>query len=129
MKAIDTGMRQILIDLNYIKTQHSFTFPCQVAGCKGGHPAQLMYNNRGSPCSLLCSIVKRHFKLPQNSHLWDLQQNSANGRYTQLIGDKAAVVSITNQELACDDHRQLTQHQQGFGCQPTAATSLQSLRG
>ena len=74
-KAIDSGMQQILIDLNYIKTQHLLTFPCQAVGCEGVHPAQILFN-KGYPSCLMCKITNKRFKLPPRSHWWDLTQNS-----------------------------------------------------
>ena len=42
LNVIVNSMLQILNDLNYIEAQHSLTFSCQAAGCKGGHPAQVI---------------------------------------------------------------------------------------
>ena len=71
VKAIDTGMRQILIDFNYIKTHHSLTLQCQAVGCKGDHPAQILFS-KGSPSCLLCKTTRKRFKLPPGSDLWNL---------------------------------------------------------
>ena len=72
LKAIDSGIKQILQDLNYMydKTRHSFTFPCPADICNGCHPAQLKYI-RGSPRSLYCNIQKKLLKLPANVHFWE----------------------------------------------------------
>ena len=69
LKAIDSGIKQILQDLNYIHTQHHVTFPCPADVCKGGHPAQLNWYG-GSPRSLQCNILKKRLKLPENACFW-----------------------------------------------------------
>ena len=74
-EAIGTGVRQILIDFNYIKTKHSFTFVCQASGCKGGHPAQVLLS-KDFPGCLLCETATKHFKLPPGSHLWNLTKKT-----------------------------------------------------
>ena len=70
LETLDTGIKQILQDLNYINTQHRVTFPCLADGCSGGHPAQLNWCN-GSLCSLQCISVGKRSKLPANVHFWE----------------------------------------------------------
>ena len=70
LTAIDSGIKQILQDMNYIKTQHCVTFPCSADICKGSHPAQLNWYG-GSPRSLQCNILKKRLKLPENACFWD----------------------------------------------------------
>ena len=70
LKAIDSGIKTILQDLNYIKTHHCVTFPCQADVCKGSHPAQLNWYG-GSPRTLQCNILKKRLKLPESIHFWE----------------------------------------------------------
>ena len=70
LKAIDSGIKQILQDLNYIHTQHHVAFPCPADVCKGGHPAQLNWYG-SSPRSLQCNVLKKRLKLPENACFWD----------------------------------------------------------
>ena len=70
LKAIDSGIKQILQDLNYIKTRHCVTFPCPADDCKGGHPAQLNWYG-SSPRSLQCNISNKRLKLSKNMCLWE----------------------------------------------------------
>ena len=70
LKAIDSGIEQILKDLNYIKAQHCVTFPCPTDVCNGCHPAQLNWH-KGSPRSLRCDITRNCLKLPKNICLWE----------------------------------------------------------
>ena len=70
LKAIDSGVKQILQDLNYIKTQHCVTFACPADDCKGSHPAQMNWN-KGSPRSLQCNVTKKRLKLPTNVYFWE----------------------------------------------------------
>ena len=67
LKAVDKGVKQILQDLNYIETQHYFTFSCDV--CKDGHPVQLKLY-KGTLCSLQCNIKREVLELPKNISYW-----------------------------------------------------------
>ena len=69
LEAIDSGINEILKDLNYIETQHCITFPCQADGCSGGHPAQLNWCG-GFPLTLQCNSVRKRSKLPINVQFW-----------------------------------------------------------
>ena len=70
LTAIDTGIKQILQDLNYIKTEFCVTFPCPASICNGCHPAQLNWH-KGSPRSLLCKVTKKRFKISKNMYSWE----------------------------------------------------------
>ena len=63
-KAIDSGVEQILHDLNYTKTQHHITFPCPADECRGSHPAHLHYHG-GYLCTLQCNITDQFLKVPK----------------------------------------------------------------
>ena len=70
-KAIDTGIKQILLDImNYISIHHSLTFPCIAPGCQGDHPAELL--SRGNKYSLRCNRVGKLFKVPHNFYVWGI---------------------------------------------------------
>ena len=85
LKAIDSGVKQILQDLNYIKTHHCVTFPCPADVCKGGHPTQLNWY-RGSPRSLQCNIKKRRLKLPKNVCYWESALKAINPEQHKQAG-------------------------------------------
>ena len=69
-EAIDVGIKRILIDMNYVNSQHSLTFPCKAPGCKGSHPAVLL--SRGDRYSLRCNRVGKTFKIPSSLYDWGI---------------------------------------------------------
>ena len=109
-EAIDTGIKQILIDMNYINSQHSLTFPCKAPGCKGSHPAELL--SRRNKYSLRCNRVGKLFKVPRNLYVWGIGK--------KCVKDAPAenVTSTTSEEqrtaLTSQHHtillEQLTEH-------------------
>ena len=72
LQAIDSGIKQILQDLNYINTQYHATFPCPADVCKGGHPAQLNWYE-GCPHSLQCNVTdsEKRLELLKNMYYWE----------------------------------------------------------
>ena len=99
LKAIETGIQQILTDLQYIKIKYLPTFPCQAAGCQGGHPAKVLFS-KSTPSSLVCETTGKLFKLPPGSHLWNLTpksqqeqlQTSSKTQHTQLTEHHQSVL-------------------------------------
>ena len=59
-KAVDSGIRQVTSDINYVSAEHSFTFSCE---CKdidaGAHPKVVGYNARNVPVCLTCSKTRK----------------------------------------------------------------------
>ena len=84
LKAINTGIPQILNDLKYLmdKSQHLLTFQCQVPRCKdSSHPAKLILDSSGCSGSLMCQKTKQCFKLPTNSYYWGYGENPCQGSH------------------------------------------------
>ncbi len=86
LKAISNGVKQILRDLNYIRTQHYIAFPCPADVCKGCHPAPLNWY-QGHPRSLHCNNINEPVKLPINMNFWEpaLQAEQQNRQYPNTI--------------------------------------------
>ena len=106
-EAIDTGIKQILIDMNYINSQHSLTFPCKAPGCKGSHPAELL--SRGNKYSLRCNRVGKLFKVPHNLYVWGIGK-----KCIKESSDRITSTSSEDTTLTCQHHaillKQLTKH-------------------
>ena len=69
-EAIDAGISQVTADINYINSQHFFTFPC---GCKGDHPGMLQFGGE-VPVNLACKVKGRKFPLPKGHELWEIRK-------------------------------------------------------
>ena len=65
-ETINTGVKQLLADFNYISVQHYFTFPC---GCGEDHPGEpkLVENDL---VKLECKTTKKIFSPPKGHKLW-----------------------------------------------------------
>ena len=140
LKALNTGIPQILKDLNYLigKSQHLLTFQCKASRCKdNSHPAQLILDSSGCSGSLMCQKTKQCFKLPTNSYYWGYGENpcqeshlhaSSRSEYqTQRAAEQqkhATQISITEQEhslqaehaaqASSEIHTQLTEQSQNL---------------
>ena len=74
VRAIESGIKQILTDFSYIETQHHLTFPCTATDCANqGHPAKLLYSG-SQPTALLCNKTEKRCNLPSNYHIWGLRR-------------------------------------------------------
>ena len=100
LKAIDSGINEILKDLNYIKTQHCITFPCQVEGCSGGHPAKLNWCD-GSPRTLQCNRVGKRSKLPINIQFWEPALQTLNEKQHRELKASSCTPSPPPAKRAC----------------------------
>ena len=69
-KAVDAGIRQVTLDINYVNGQHSLTFPC---GCKGDHPGQLEFVD-DVPFCLTCEKRRKRYPLPTGHELWQIDK-------------------------------------------------------
>lgn len=105
-EAIDTGIKLVLRDLNYINTHHSITFPCRAPGCKGSHPAKLLSKN--GKHTLYCDRVRKRFKVPEKFHVWGI------GKKTKDPDEPPSAVSSQNTLLTEKHHtilfKQLAKH-------------------
>ena len=68
-EALESGLQQVLKDMNYGKVKYSFTFKC--SKCTTEHPAKMNhYDNL--PSSLTCPKTGEKFDLPPGSDKWGL---------------------------------------------------------
>ena len=100
LEAIDSGVKQILQDLNYIKTQHCVTFPCPADDCKGSHPVQLIWN-KGFPRSLHCNVTKKRLKLPTNVYFWEPALQNINEKRHKKVRASSSTPSPPPAKRAC----------------------------
>ena len=70
LAAVNTGIKQVTLDMNYIDVQHSLTFLC---GCKSDHPGQVEFIE-GAPI-LFCTKSNpwKQTELPLGHRLWSLK--------------------------------------------------------
>ena len=97
-KAIDTGIKRVTSDMNYVNTQYSLTFLCECKQVEINHPGVLGFL-AGKPVSLSCSKSEGNSGsgLPTGYELWQLTQkhisaitqskpsNSGKGMYDFLM--------------------------------------------
>ena len=69
-KAVETGIRQVTSDINYVNAQHGLTFRCE---CKGDHPASLRYLGT-HPYILYCSKTNERYPLSPEHELWQVKK-------------------------------------------------------
>ena len=69
-KAVETGIRQVTSDINYVNAQHGLTFRCE---CKGDHPASLRYLGT-RPYILYCSKINERYPLSPEHELWQVKK-------------------------------------------------------
>ena len=122
LKALNTGIPQILKDLNYLigKSQHMLTFQCEAPRCKdNSHPAKLILDSSGCSGSLMCQKTKQCFKLPTNSNYWGYGENPcqeshlhassrSERRQPQLVAEQqqkpVTQASIAKQQHSLSEH-------------------------
>ena len=70
-KAVDTGIRDVIKDLNFITTEvePSFTFLCSCVECENKHPAETKFHGC-KPFCLCCTKTRKKHKLPQGYDKW-----------------------------------------------------------
>ena len=70
-KAVDSGIRQVTSDINYVSADHSFTFSCE---CKdidaGAHPGVVECNPTNKPVCLTCSRTGEPHPLHSSHEYW-----------------------------------------------------------
>ena len=69
-KAVDSGIKQITSDIDYVNAEHSFTFPCECKEVSTAHPGELEYVS-GEPFCLTCSKTREQHDLPANHDYWN----------------------------------------------------------
>ena len=102
-EAIDTGIRQLLMDINYVNVQHYLTFPCK---CKGDHPGTPEFEG-DTLINLYCSRIKQVFSLPRGHELWHISALSTLDRKPQSESPQVCRLTETNHAVLL---KQLTKH-------------------
>ena len=69
-KAVDTGIKQVTSDINYVNALHSFTFRCD---CKGDHPGVLRYLD-ADPYTIYCNRTNEWYPLSPEHKLWQVKK-------------------------------------------------------
>ena len=69
-KAVDSGIRQVTEDINYVNAKHSFTFSCECKKDDVAHPGVLEYVDE-EPVCLTCSKTGEQHELPTNHEYWN----------------------------------------------------------
>ena len=90
--AVDAGIKQVTLDINYVNAQHSFTFPC---GCKGDHPGKLELID-DEPFCLSCDKTGEQYPPPYGYELW--QFNRADNEVTTSVERSQSENSIDSRE-------------------------------
>ena len=71
-KALDSGIKQVTSDINYVNAEHSFTFSCECKEVSTAHPGELVQAYVGSePLCLTCSKTGEQHDLPANYDYWN----------------------------------------------------------
>ena len=71
-KAVDSGIKQITSDINYVNAEHSFTFSCECKEVSTAHPGELVQAYvDGEPLCLTCSKTGEQHDLPPNHDYWN----------------------------------------------------------
>ena len=68
-KAVDSGIKQVTSDINYVNAEHSFTFSCECKETGTAHPGELEYIG-GELLCLTCSKTGEQHDLPANHDYW-----------------------------------------------------------
>ena len=108
-EAIDKGIKQILIDMNYVNSQHLLTVPCKAPGCTKNHPAKRF--SRKGKCSFYCNLLEEPFKVPRSLYSWDIDGKKCIKESMDCI---ASASSEEHTRLTSNHHEtlleQLTKH-------------------
>ena len=71
-KAVDSGIKQVTSDINYVNAKHSFTFSCECKEVSTAHPGELVQAYvGGEPLCLTCSKTGEQHALPANYDYWN----------------------------------------------------------
>ena len=107
-EAIETGIRQVTSSINYIRAEHSLTFPCK---CNSDHPAVLEFVGC-TPHNMYCSKTNKTYPLPKSHELWQI---SLPQDHQQQLADLASIPELNNlriqegeQEPSCGQAKRLT---------------------
>ena len=94
-KAVDTRIRDVVKDLNFITTEvePSFTFLCSCVECENKHPAETKFHGR-KPFCLCCTKTRKKHKLPQGYDKW--------------FAAKHQIQSVTTKKVAKSDKTRLS---------------------
>ena len=69
-KAMDSGIKQVTSDIDYVNAEHSFTFSCECKEVSTAHPGELEYFD-GEPFCLTCSKTGEKHALPAYHDYWN----------------------------------------------------------
>ena len=117
-RALEAGIRQVTVDINYVDAQHSLTFSCRCKHCKGSYPGVLEFAE-GAPYCISCSRdeddeEERQFSLPKNYELWQLYKISEPKVQTACTVLKQSQDAMYSTRLSEHHHssllKQLTNH-------------------
>ena len=86
-KAVDAGIRQVTVDINYVNAEHSFTFSCECKEHNLPHPGVLEYVDK-KPVCMTCSKTRDQHPFPTNHELWNLFKAGT----TQLRPDNTSIL-------------------------------------
>ena len=70
-KAVDSGIKQVTSDIDYVNAEHSFTFSCECKKVSAAHPGELEYIG-GEPFCLTCSKTREQHELPAHHDYWNM---------------------------------------------------------
>ena len=79
-KAMDSGIKQVTSDINYVNAEHSFTFSCECKEASTAHPGELEYVG-GEPFCLTCSKTEEQHDLPANHDYWNMMLRHKGNNY------------------------------------------------
>ena len=77
-EAVDAGIRQVTVDINYVNAEHSFTFSCECKKDDLPHPSVLQYVD-SNPVCLSCSKTGDQHEFPVGYELWNLFKSKKSG--------------------------------------------------
>ena len=91
-KAVDAGIRQVTIDINYVNAEHLFTFSCECKEIEDNlpHPGVLEYIDNDPVC-LTCSKTGDQHPFPADYELWNLFKSNKSGA-AQLPTDNSPIL-------------------------------------
>ena len=112
-KAVDTGIRDVVKDLNFITTEvePSFTFLCSCVECENKHPAETKFHGGKAFC-LCCTKTRKKHKLPKGYDKWFA---AASKPQIQSVTTKNVVDDVDKKRRLFELHyptllQQLTKH-------------------
>ena len=92
-KAVDSGIKQVTSDINYVNAEHSFAFSCECKEVSTAHPGELEYVG-GEPFCLTCSKTEEQHDLPVNHDCWSTMLRHRGNNYIMHIYSTLKLLSF-----------------------------------